>query len=90
MAESDRPLKRLRRRGEGGSALTSPSLGSPTLDEPSTYDEEAAPILLPFHPVPTENDHDAGELIIPKVEPITNMPLSSIRPGFFFFVNSSN
>jgi len=82
MAESDRPLKRLRRRGEGGSALASPSLGSPTLEGPSINDEENAPILLPYHPVPIENDHDAGELILTKVEPITNMPLSSI-PGTF-------
>ncbi|EFH64594.1 hypothetical protein ARALYDRAFT_338653 [Arabidopsis lyrata subsp. lyrata] len=89
LAESDRPLKRLRRRGEGGSALTSPSLGSPTLEEPSTYDEENAPILLPYHPVPTKNDHDAGELIIPKVEPITNMPLSSIHPDSVERENSS-
>ncbi|CAD5333893.1 unnamed protein product [Arabidopsis thaliana] len=80
MAESDRPLKRLRRRGEGGSALASPSLGSPTLEGPSINDEENAPILLPYHPVPIENDHDAGELILTKVEPITNMPLSSIHP----------
>ncbi|CAL9242084.1 unnamed protein product [Arabidopsis halleri] len=89
LAESDRPLKRLRRRGEGGSALTSPSLGSPTLEEPLTYDEENAPILLPYHPVPTKNDHDAGELIIPKVEPITNIPLSSIHPDSVERENSS-
>lgn len=84
MAELERPLKRLRRRGEGGSALTSPSLGSPTSNEPSTYDEESAPpILLPFHPMETENDPDAGALIILKHEPCTDMPLCSISPGIF-------
>lgn len=86
MAEPERPLKRLRRRGEGGSALTlntstSPGLGSPTFKE--TYDEENAPILLPFHPLPTENDPDAGALIIPKNEPLTDMPSSSTHPGIF-------
>ncbi|CAN8247868.1 unnamed protein product [Cochlearia groenlandica] len=59
--EPERPLKRLRRRSEGCSALTmskstSPSLGSPTLKE--TCDEENAPTLLPFQLLPTEKDPD--------------------------------
>ncbi|XP_019087727.1 PREDICTED: probable inactive histone-lysine N-methyltransferase SUVR2 isoform X2 [Camelina sativa] len=72
LAESDRPLKRLRRRGEGGSALTSPSLGSPNLEETPAYGEESGLILLPFHHVPTETHPDADELI-------TDMPSSSFH-----------
>ncbi|XP_010494395.1 PREDICTED: probable inactive histone-lysine N-methyltransferase SUVR2 isoform X2 [Camelina sativa] len=79
LAESDRPLKRLRRRGEGGSALTSPSLDSPNLEETPAYGEESGLILLPFHPVPTETHPDAGELIVPKDELITDMPSSSFH-----------
>lgn len=84
MAESERPLKRLRRRGEGGSAsiLTSPNLGSPSFKE--TYDEETSLILLPFHPLPTETDPDDAALTIPKHEPFTDMPSSSTHPGIFF------
>ncbi|KAJ4888768.1 Histone-lysine N-methyltransferase SUVR2 [Raphanus sativus] len=48
--ELEPPLKRLRRRGEGASAL---SLNNPSLKEHTTHDQET--ILLPFHPLSTEN-----------------------------------
>ncbi|CDY22319.1 BnaA06g36410D [Brassica napus] len=69
--EPERPLKRLRRRGGevvSASASNSPSLGSPCLNETTTHD----PVSLPFHPIPTENDPDAGALVIPKGEPSTD------------------
>ncbi|CAA7017501.1 unnamed protein product [Microthlaspi erraticum] len=74
MAEAVPPLKRLRRGGEGGSALTlnqstSPSLGSPSLNEPTTYDNDTVPILLPYH--------DAGAFIVPKDETLTVTDMSS-------------
>uniref|UniRef100_A0A1J3HC30 Histone-lysine N-methyltransferase SUVR2 n=1 Tax=Noccaea caerulescens TaxID=107243 RepID=A0A1J3HC30_NOCCA len=85
MDETEPPLKRLRRRGEGGSALTlnkstSPSLGSPTSNELTTYNNDTAPILLPYYPLPTENDPDAGALIIPKDETLTDVSSSPIHP----------
>ncbi|WZY78048.1 probable inactive histone-lysine N-methyltransferase SUVR2 isoform X1 [Brassica rapa] len=54
--ELEPPLKRLRRRGEGVSA--SGDLGSPSLEEHTTHDEDTT-ISLPFHPQPTENNADA-------------------------------
>ncbi|CAN8267660.1 unnamed protein product [Cochlearia groenlandica] len=94
MAESVPPLKRLRRGGEGGSSLTcskstSPSLGSPTLKELVTYEEQTAPILLPIHPLPIENNLDAGAFTIPKEVPLIDMPSSSIHPGSLDRRNSS-
>lgn len=80
--EPERPLKRLRRRGGevvSASASNSPSLGSPCLNE--THDKETAPVSLPFHPIPTENDPDAGALVIPKGEPSTDIPFTSTHQG---------
>ncbi|VVB07174.1 unnamed protein product [Arabis nemorensis] len=89
LAESERPLKRLRRRGEGGSAstFTSPNCGSPSFKEP--YDEETALILLPFHPLSTESDPDDAALTIPKHEPSTDLPSSSTHPDSSDRGNSS-
>ncbi|KAL1199645.1 putative inactive histone-lysine N-methyltransferase SUVR2 [Cardamine amara subsp. amara] len=85
LADLERPLKRVRRRGEGGSALTSPSL-----DSSISMDLTTAPILLPFHPMATENDPDAGALIVPKDEPFPDMPFGSTHPDSLDRGNSSN
>lgn len=78
MDEPERPLKRLRRRGEAGSVSAS---NSPNLKESTTHDQEMAPVLLPFHPLPTENDPDAGALLMPKDEPFTDIPFTSTNQG---------
>nr|VDC69085.1 unnamed protein product [Brassica rapa] len=86
--EPERPLKRLRRRGGevvSASASNSPSLGSPCLNETTTHD----PVSLPFHPIPTENDPDAGALVIPKGEPSTDIPFTSTHQDSLENGNSS-
>ncbi|CAH8323068.1 unnamed protein product [Eruca vesicaria subsp. sativa] len=77
--EPERPLKRLRRRGEAGSAsaFNNPNLGSPSSKETTAHDQETTPVLLPVHPLPTENDPDADALIMPKGEPFTDIPFTS-------------
>ncbi|KAL0889117.1 hypothetical protein Bca101_013100 [Brassica carinata] len=89
--EPERPLKRLRRRGEAASvsASNSPSLGSPSLKETSTHDQETAPVLLPSHPLTTENYLDADALVMPKGEPVTDMPFTSTHPDSLENGNSS-
>lgn len=78
MDEPERPLKRLRRRGEAGSVSAS---NSPSLKETTTRDQEMAPVLLPFHPLPTEDDPDAGALVMPKDEPVTDIFSTSTNQG---------
>ncbi|CAH2046532.1 unnamed protein product [Thlaspi arvense] len=90
--ELEPPLKRLRRRGEGGSSsgLNSPDLGSHSLDEPTTiHGGDTAPILLPFHPLSNENDPNAGAPIVPKDERFADMPFSSTHQDSVEIGNSS-
>ncbi|KAJ0262625.1 inactive histone-lysine N-methyltransferase SUVR2 [Hirschfeldia incana] len=84
--EPEHPLKRLRRRGEA-SSVSAPN--SPSFKETTTHDQEMAPVSLPFHPLPTENDPDGGALVIPKGEPVTDMPFTSTHPDSLGNGNSS-
>ncbi|KAF8104455.1 hypothetical protein N665_0172s0085 [Sinapis alba] len=77
--EPEHPLKRLRRRGEAVSvsASNSPSLGSPSLKETTTHDQETAPV------------YNSGSLVMPKGEPVTDMPFTSTNQDSLKNGNSS-